>query len=609
MQTKLTSKTIIFLLVVFAIAFGLRLVYLTDLMAAKIFPVLENSDSSAYYNWAKDVAAGDIIGFRAFMKWPLYAYFLGAWFKAFGSNLTNIFFLQFFLGALNCVLVFFIARKFFNPLVSCIAALLCLSYGIFIFFDGLIMYTSLSLVLNSLFLLYLFKVIEKPNAKKLFFCGLFLGACVITQASILLFGLCAVLWIIFQTARDNKALISKILIFFCGLLIVIAATTLRNYLAEKDLVPIAGNMGFNFYVGNNPQSTGTFFSPDDITLNQEDMFRDSRIIAEALSGRRLKTSEVSSLWLHRSLDYAAKKPIEFLSKTLKKFLLVFSPKEYMHDIEYKLVSLKPGVLNVTLKDLRFIMPFVFIGLFMGFMDFKKNFILYLYTAAFSFSIALFFVTARYRLALVPVFMIFAAVAIERFISLLKALELRSLRLLVVVWIAIFVVLNYSGLFALPVKSGANSAIFEAHMFNALKDENNSEYSAALSELEQAHKLEPYNRRAISRQGVIYFKLGKLDLAVEQYQDALKVSPLSVDAYYNLGFIYNQQMRFNQAKEMLLKAVSLDPVDFRAHFELGRAYTGVNYKDAARQEYGLALKYINRWRKVDIEIINKELAVL
>ena len=607
-NSQLTPKIITFLFIIFALAFFLRLIYLSDLMATKIYPVLESSDSSAYYSWGKDVSAGDILGYRVFMKWPLYAYFLGVWFKLFGTNLAPIYFIQFLLGSLNCILVFFITRKFFNLVVSCLATLLCLAYGLFIFFDGLIIYSSLSLVLNSLFLLYLLKIKDNLNNRKMFFCGILLGLGTLTQANILLFGLGAVAWILLKNALSKKSILTMFLIFSSGVLIIVSVSTFRNYLAEKDFVPIAGNLGYNFYAGNNPQSTGTLFSPEDITLNQEDMFRDIRIIAESESGRKLKTSQVSAFWLHKSLDYARYHPVNFLVKFIKKFQLVFSPNEYVHDLEYHLVSAKFGVLNIILKDLRFIMPFVFIGLFLGFKDFKNNFLLYLYLAVISLSIAVFFVTARYRIILVPVFMIFAAVAIDKFINYFRTRQWKALKILIAVWLCLFVISAYSKIFTLPPLE-ASTALFEKYMLNALLLENKGEYQAALAELKQASFLEPYNRRAVSRQGVIYFKLDKLDQAANCFQGAVIISPLSVDAYYNLGFIYNQQMRFKEAKEMLLKAVALDTYDFKAHFELGEAYALTNDKIMARKEFNLALKYINRWRKPDIEIINRELAAL
>jgi predicted negative regulator of RcsB-dependent stress response len=471
------------------------------------------------------------------------------------------------------------------------------------------MYTNLSLALNLLFLLYLLGISDRPDGAKLFFCGIFLGICVITQGSILLFGVIAVAWIISRSTKDRPLLVKRMLVFLSGLLIVIAATTLRNHLSENDFVPVAGNLGFNFYSGNNPQSTGTFFSPENITLNQEDMFRDSRIIAEAAEGKKLKTSRASAFWMRKSMDYAYHNPLDFSRKFIKKIFLLFSPKEYVHDIEYNLISLRSVALKIMFKDMKYIMPFVLIGLFIGIKELKKNALLYLYIVTFVFSIAVFFVTARYRLMLVPVFMIFAAVAIDRFICYFRSRQWRSLKILCVIWIGVFIVLNYTNLFALPIKTGANTAAFEYHMVNALTHEKNNDYSPALLELEQASRLEPYNRRAISRQGLIYFKLGKLDMAVKCYQMAIKASPLSVDAYFNLGLIYNQQARFAEAKEMLFKAISLDPYDFKAHFELGRAFAAANDKKMAKDEFDLALKYINRWRKLDIEIINRESAAL
>jgi Tfp pilus assembly protein PilF len=83
----------------------------------------------------------------------------------------------------------------------------------------------------------------------------------------------------------------------------------------------------------------------------------------------------------------------------------------------------------------------------------------------------------------------------------------------------------------------------------------------------------------------------------------------VDARYNLGLMYNQQHRFNEAKDMLEKVVSLDPEDTGAHFELGKSYKATGNLKGAKQEFGLALKKINRWRIEERAIIEKELTGL
>ena len=82
------KKDSIFILIIFVLAIFLRLAYLADYRSTDIYPLLQDSDSQAYYNWGRDIASGDVLGSRAFMKWPLYAYFLAFFIKLSPAN-TN----------------------------------------------------------------------------------------------------------------------------------------------------------------------------------------------------------------------------------------------------------------------------------------------------------------------------------------------------------------------------------------------------------------------------------------------------------------------------------------------------------------------------------------
>src|SRR3989338_3778301 len=107
---EFSKREVLFILVFFLIALFLRIMYLNEYIHTAIYPLLDYSDSYSYYLWAKDIASGDFFGTKAFMKWPLYAYFLGLYFWLFQENLTTIFSLQSALGAINCILVYLIAR-------------------------------------------------------------------------------------------------------------------------------------------------------------------------------------------------------------------------------------------------------------------------------------------------------------------------------------------------------------------------------------------------------------------------------------------------------------------------------------------------------------------
>ena len=155
---KFDKRDVLIILFIFILAISIRMVYLNQYQSTNIYPVLAHSDSYSYYIWAKDIASGVLLGDRAFMKWPLYAYFLGFLFRFVGENISAIYLLQFVLGAISCCLVYMIARVIFNKSIGFVAALLCVFYGLFMFYEGLLIYTSLSLFLNLILFLWILNI-------------------------------------------------------------------------------------------------------------------------------------------------------------------------------------------------------------------------------------------------------------------------------------------------------------------------------------------------------------------------------------------------------------------------------------------------------------------
>ncbi|MCX5701707.1 MAG: glycosyltransferase family 39 protein, partial [Candidatus Omnitrophica bacterium] len=392
---QINKKDLSLIFIILFIAFSFRVMYLKDYKNTKAYPVLAHSDSYSYLVWAKDIVSGDF-GSKAFMKWPLYAYFLAFLFQLFGENILLIYSLQFILGALNCIFIYIIAREIFDRRIGFVAGLLCAWYGLFVFYEGLLIYTGLSLFLNSLLFLFILNIKDNPGRKNLFWIGIFLGICTIAQASIAIFGILAIGWIIqLKKLTPIKTLIN-FSFFILGLFMVIGGVTLRNYLAEKDFVLIAGNIGINFYSGNNPRATGTFFCPADITLNQEDMFRDSGIIARYETGKDLKTSGVSNFWFNKAIEFIREDRVGYLKLLFKKITYCLSQYEFIHDIEYQLIAGKIGIPKIMFKDLSFLLPFGLLGMLIGVRRFKDSALLYIFLIAVSSSIVMFFIAARYR---------------------------------------------------------------------------------------------------------------------------------------------------------------------------------------------------------------------
>jgi len=603
------SKELLPILIIFSVALIFRMFYLIDYMSTEVYPVMHGSDGYCYYIWAKDIASGQILGGdKAFMKWPLYAYFLAFLLKIFRENLSFVYLFQFLLGAINCVLIYFIGRRIFNWTIAFLAGLLCAFYGLFIFYDGLLIYTGLSLFLNSLLFLFLLYIQDKFSKKNLFLAGIFLGFCTLAQPNIVIFGILAVAYILWRNKLVWKKLVYDFLCFLAGLFLIIGAVSLRNYIVEKDFVLIAGHTGLNSYLGNNPEAQG-IFSNQFFTSNQESMFRESKAIAKITLGRELKTSEVSNFWFNKSKDFIRKNPHAYIKLLLKKIKYLFNPEEVVHDQEYHFID-KIKILKVLFLNLKFILPFALLGIFLNLNKFKESALLYIFLMTLSFSITLFFIASRYRVILVPFLIIFASSGIIRCWGALSNRKYLKFGVLFITTTLLFIFLNYNIAKKSKLKYLMGSTEdLQYHFRKAVIYEGKAKYEEALESLKIADSIQPGNRNVIFSFGSIYYHMLDFKNAEEGFKEAIKIFPFYIEAYYNLGLLYNQEGRTPEAIVVLQQAVFLDPEDAGGHFELGKSYKAKGDLEAAKREFTLALKKINPWRKADRGLIIKELAGL
>ena len=69
----------------------------------------------------------------------------------------------------------------------------------------------------------------------------------------------------------------------------------------------------------------------------------------------------------------------------------------------------------------------------------------------------------------------------------------------------------------------------------------------------------YNKR-----GIVYDKLGKYQLAIEDYSEAIRLKPNYAEAYYNRAAVYFIQGKDNLGKSDVLKACALGNYKLLGH---------------------------------------------
>ena len=98
---------------VFALALGVRYVFVVELREHSYAGNLRVSDAQTYFQLAQQIVAGTA-PFEPYWQAPLYPLFLAGFQSIFGDSLHAVQWLHMAIGALNCVLVFWLCDRLFG---------------------------------------------------------------------------------------------------------------------------------------------------------------------------------------------------------------------------------------------------------------------------------------------------------------------------------------------------------------------------------------------------------------------------------------------------------------------------------------------------------------
>ena len=511
------KRAIILGAAIFILALCVRIIYFFQLKSSPFFYYIGNKlDPQIYYEWALRIAQGDWFDKDIFIGMPLYAYFLGMIFLVFGKNIAAAIFFRLLLSSVNCLLVFLIAKKLFSIGVAVVAGIIAVLYLPFLFNDAMLTSSVVVTTLNylALGLLILF---EKKNLFSLLVAaGAVLGLATLARANTVLFLPCVILWLVFafRTFSLAKRFLFAVTVSL-SMLVVILPITIRNYIVTGEKVLITSYGGINFYIGNNPGATGLFSLPKGVRSDSLGMIEDFRKIAEGLTGKKMTLTEASHFWTRNTLGLIRLEPIKFIKLMFRKFFYFWNGFEIPDVMDYYFMKRYVGILRWPLFSFVLIGPLSLLGLVLSFQRRNTLFLPYAFMISYMVSILLFFIHARYRLAIVPSLIIFAAFGLDWIFNKLAKKDYRPLLRYVFLFVVFFIFVN-----AAPQK--INYAI----CYNNL----------GLALLEQGHQEEAKTA---------FFK-------------AIEINPNYSDATNNLGYIYLLQKEKEKARQFFQRALRLSP---------------------------------------------------
>ncbi|NQU74157.1 MAG: tetratricopeptide repeat protein [Candidatus Omnitrophica bacterium] len=559
MVDKNLKKKILILTLLFVIAFLPRLICLIQLNKSFISDMLV-LDSADYDKWAMDIARGDWTGKSVFYGMPFYPYFLGVVYFLFGHFLFAARLTQILIGSVNCLLLYWLAKRIFGNAVGIVAFLACALFELLIFYDNMIISTSLITFSYLIILNLIFSFDKKPTVLKMCLIGISVGTSCLMAANILMFVLVFIFWISFWLFKtDKKKAIGYSSVFLIAVSLAILPVTLRNYLVSKDFVLITAHGGLNFYLGNNPLADGANVDLPFLSSGSKDMIIDSVAFAERSVGKDLKASEVSRFWFNKGTEFIKDNPAKFFGLIFRKLRLFLMGYE-MSDIF--LVSFysshMPFIKFFGYLPFKFnlIFPLGILGLIISAGELRKRRFLsvcYLFLASYIFSTIFFLVHTRYKLPIAPIMLIFSAYFVVYLFENTKKGKYNSVIVCIVGLAILYPVLNNKRLYNEYKPNLAASCVFLGdHLLSK------GSVDAAIEEFKKATKLEPRRAEAYNMLGLGYLTKGDMENAEKELKKAIELKPSLVPAYNNLGEVYINSGKPQKALKYFEKSLWLDP---------------------------------------------------
>ena len=598
------------------LALGLRILYLYEIEGSPLFevPVV---DARTYVEDARFIAGGAWTGkAEPFWQPPLYTYGLALTFRVFGEDyyLPRLF--QALLGAGICILLYSIGRLAFSPSIALGAGLAAAFYGPLIYFGGELLPTIPAIFLQLLFLLSLLRP-PCQGPWRWVLPGVLLGLAALAVANVLLFLPFLIFWLFLinrSSQAANRRILQQSVLLILGCAGAIAPVTVRNYLIGHDFVLISHNAGINFYIGNNPDYDRTV----NIRPGQEWLMLAEMPEREAGIER---PAAKSRFFFAKSWDFISADPLGYTRLLLRKFYLFWHGNEILRNLDPYYARNDSLILRILLWKYGLAFPFGLVASLAvpGLVLFWRSpsgqtphgRLLLLFLLAYLLSLVLFFITARYRLPLAPLLLLFAGYGIKsfRFSEHWKRAVFLFPCLLVLTNLGagpMDMAGNVHQHFWLGYAYGKKG--MQAHAVRQYRAvlEQRPDHADALVSLAALYSDQKQYSRAIElyhaflefypEAVLVRFLQGNAYLGAQRYEDAVSVfeelatlRPQWADVWGRLGYAYLMAAQPSQATEAYRQTLKLIPDSSLVRYQLAHLYQIQGNVEAAIKQFGILLE--------------------
>jgi tetratricopeptide (TPR) repeat protein len=541
------SRDWIPLVAILVVALALRLAYLAQIRGHPLFSEL-TGDPAIYHVQALAILRGSPAPDHAFFhSSPLYPFLLAAVLRFTGPALHGVRVVQALIGCVTVALTFVLGRLAIDRRAGLVAALGAAVYAPFIFFEA--EYLEITFVMAALagMLILTITAARTGSLARGIAAGALLGVAALGKPNLLLFAPVGAVWLALservfggqerrRARRPRRLRLALGALFFAAAAAVIAPATLHNLRAEGDLIPVSSNGGINLYIGNHPGAPGVFKVPPDMRL---DLRVASKAAAERALARDLSAGEVSDYWAGLAFRFMRERPGQWIAQMARKFVLFWNHYEIPNHYHVAFVAEFAPILRFPIGTFAVVAPLGLVGLGLALFRRREAGLLVAFGVTFMASVLPFFITGRYRLAIVIPLLVGAGCAVGRIADAVRG---RAWRTLAAIGGAVAI---------LAIAVNVDTIEFGYHqMHNTV--------------------------------GAILGSRGDIEGAAEAFGRALAENPADLSARRNLGVALHELGRYEEAAEHFRLAVGRHRGYHEAWIGLARSLAALGRTDEARE---------------------------
>ena len=572
---------------VFTLAITVRLLHLFETSKNPTFnlPII---DSQTYDDLARSLLAGAEMGPKFFWQPFFYPFFLYKLYSLCGGSIICAKLFQMVLGAFTCVLTYRIGCKVSGQRTGLLAGIITACYGPLIFFEGELLATGWAAFFSATLVLAVLKAREEKKLLYCFIAGSIAGFSVITRPVFLPFIVAAFVWLVFRSYKEpisQKNILLRILVLTAGFCIVTSAVAVQSLAATGRFSALPRSGGVNLYIGNNPESEKT------LAVRPSQWQNLTKLPRRFTSTNKQQDSE---FFTARFREYVLKHPGPFLKGLGYKALQFASSREIPRNIDIYVFRKFSRLLSGLVWKFRgfgfpfgLMLPLGIIGLIAYWQKTPGPLIAFI--LLYPLAVILVFVSARYRVPVIPVLAVPAAAGIETIARIIRSAQ----RLKGVLVLAVFALII--PFCSIPGPFAAEQSSYEAEMYHfvGLTCKQNGQHVKALENLTKAIEADPLYKNAYSSLGLLFGEQDQFDRAVEYHHKALQIDPNYAGSYNNLGITLAGHRRHEEAIKAFEKATRINPYFDKAYYNWGSSLTQMGKVNEAIALYKKVLEIIPR----------------